>query len=189
VKREQLALLGVLAVIAAVIATDILLVRKYEARFKEIEKQRIVTSNKLATAKIVSENLNHVRDLVFKNMDLPGMKPTQTQETSFFSFVTTCVNDLKLKLISVKPIPPVTQGRVTTYAYDIEVEGDFFKLGELCAKFENSRRITTIDRFAVSLRDGVPNSQDSETRGPLRPAMAPVGKIGVTMRVNTYWVR
>ena len=41
----------------------------FETEFKAIEKKRIDTSNKLATAKIVSEDLTHVKDLVFKNMD------------------------------------------------------------------------------------------------------------------------
>src|SRR6185369_17296320 len=96
-----LAGMGVAAVFA--IAADILYTSRFVPRFKEIEKQRIVTSNQLATAKIVSENLNHVRDLVYRNMQFPGQKDSIPQETQLFDFLTTCVNDLKLKLVSVRP--------------------------------------------------------------------------------------
>lgn len=193
-RREHWALLGVLFLIVAVITADVLLVSKFKARFEEIEKQRIITSNKLATAKIISENLNHVRDLVFKNMDVPGSKPNLAQETSFFSFVTTCVNDLKLKLISVKPVPPTTNGRITTYTYDIQIEGDFFKFGELCAKFENSRRIVSVERYDVTLAQeaaNIPQRSKGQMAAPAYPSSGtmPAGRIAVTMRVNTYWVK
>lgn len=173
-------LLGLVILAAVVtIAVDRLYVVKFQETFSEIEKQRIITSNKLATAKIVQENLNHVRDLVFKNMDFPGQKDTVSHESLFFDFVTTCVNDLKLKLISVKPLRPVTTDRITTYSYDIEIEGDFFRFGELCAKFENSRRIISVESFDVNLVSG--DSKDElSTKNK---------EVKIKMRVNTYRVK
>ncbi len=179
-KTDGILLLVVIAAIIGVIVADKYYVCEFEKDFSELEKQRITTSNKLATAKIVHENLNHVRDLVFKNMDFPGQKDSITHETHFFEFATTCVNDLKLKLISVKPIRPATNNRVTTYGYDIIIEGDFFKFGELCAKFENSRRIVSVESFNVKLIGG------KEGR---RSAGGGNKGISVSMRVNTYRVR
>jgi hypothetical protein len=154
-------------------------VSKLKGKFIELEKKRIVTSNKLATAKIVHENLNHVRDLVFKNMDFPGQKDSISHETHFFEFVTSCVNDLKLKLLSVKPKRPATKDRITTYSYDIEVEGDFFSYGELCSKFENSRRLVTLRAFSVTLME-----KDEKTAG------GPENKrISVKMLLDTYRVK
>jgi hypothetical protein len=149
------ALLAVLAVIGvALLGLDRFYTSRFESKFSEIERQRIITSNKLATAAIVYENLNHVRELVFENMDFPGQKDSISHESVFFEFLTTCINDLKLKLVSIKPVRPVTAGNITTYAYDIDIEGDFFKFGELCAKFENSRRIISLESFDVSLIEG-----------------------------------
>jgi hypothetical protein len=162
-----------------VVVTDVVYVSKLKSRFLELEKQRIITSNKLATAKIVHENLNHVRDLVFKNMDFPGQTDSLSHETHFFEFVTTCVNDLKLKLISVKPSRPQVEGRITTFSYDIEVEGDFFKFGELCSKFENSRRIVTLKAFSVALKD----KGEKEAGGPERKV------IDVKMNLDTSRVQ
>jgi Tfp pilus assembly protein PilO len=112
-------------------------------------------------------------------MDFPGQKNNTAHESYFFDFVTTCINDLKLQLVSVKPLRPVVKGPVTTYGYDIVIEGDFFKFGELCAKFENSRRIVSLETFSVDL---MTNSQgkiaSAETKG-----------IRVTMRVNTYRIK
>ncbi len=173
-----LVIIIVVAIIGTIVA-DKYYVTQFETDFSELEKQRIITSNKLATAKIVHENLNHVRDLVFKNMDFPGQKDSITHETYFFEFITTCVNDLKLKLVSVKPKRPSINGRITTYGYDIEIEGDFFKFGELCAKFENSRRIVSIESFNVDLITGKEGRRYAGTYKGIR----------VTMRVNTFRVK
>jgi hypothetical protein len=175
-----LIVIALAGIIGAVVA-DRTYVSKFKQEFERLEKQRIVTSNKLATAKIVYENLNHVRDLVFKNMDFPGVIDTVTPESRFFDFITTCINDLKLKLVSTMPVRPVVQDRITTYGYDIEMEGDFFKFGELCAKFENSRHITSIGTFDVALI------------GDSRPQVVGAGPgnkgIRVKMRVNLVRVR
>jgi hypothetical protein len=169
----------VVAGIVAVIAVDRYYVSGFKKEFRELEKQRIVTSNKLATAKIVHENLHHVRDLVLQNMDFPGHQDSITHETHFFDFVTRCINDLKLKLVKVEPAEPKKSGRITTYGYDMEIEGDFFKYGELCAKFENSRRIVSVETFKVEL------IKDRQGR-----SSASAGNMGVrvTMRANTYRV-
>lgn len=166
--------------LVSVVAADLLYVSKLEAEFRELETKRIATSNKLATAKIVYENLHHVRDLVFKNMDFPGNADSTGHETHFFHFLTTCVNDLKLKLVKLEPVEPVTVDRVTTYGYDMEIEGDFFTFGELCAKFENSRRIVVLETFRVQLL------KDSSGRSVRNAGHK---GIRVTMRVNTYRVR
>jgi hypothetical protein len=170
------ALLGAIGVVVG----DRWYVSKMKPEFEELEKQRIVTSNKLATAKIVFENLYHVRDLVFKNMDFPGVQDSLSPETRFFDFITTCINDLKIKLVSTKPVRPQTEGRITTFGYDIEMEGDFFKFGELCAKFENSRRITSVATFDVALLGDT--KRQTVGAGPGNKGIA------VKMRVNTVRV-
>lgn len=148
--KSGLILLIVLVVAAlGLIPADLMYASQFVPRFKEIEKQRIVTSNQLATAKIVSENLTHVRELVFRNMDFPGQKESASQESVLFDFLTSCINDLKMKLVSVRPLRPTEDGRVTTYGYDILLEGDFFSLGELCAKLENSQRVLALTSFEV----------------------------------------
>lgn len=176
-KSGTLLLLLIIVIAIGLFTFDKMYTSKLETKFTQLEKQRIITSNKLATAKIVYENLNHVRDLVFKNMDFPDQKDTVLLETIFFDFLTTCVNDLKLKLVSVKPLRPQTQNRITTYGYDLEIEGDFFKFGELCAKFENSRRILSLETFNVSLLSDKANNK-SDIKG-----------ISVRMRVNAFRVK
>jgi len=176
-KTGNLLLLIIIVIIAGLAVLDRLYTSKLEAKFTELEKARIITSNKLATAKIVYENLNHVRDLVFKNMDFSNQKDSVPHESIFFDFLTTCINDLKLKIVSVKPLRPRTVDRITTYGYDIEIEGDFFKFGELCAKFENSRRIISLETFDVSLLSDK-KDHSAEVKG-----------IAVKMRVNTYRVK
>jgi hypothetical protein len=177
-------LLGFVAlVLVGFIAVDRMMVANFEPEFKKLETQRMVTSNKLASAKIVYENLNHVRDLVQKNMVFSGQKDSASHETIFFDFVTTCVNDLKMKLISCKPNIPTTAGNITTYGYDIEVEGDFFSLGELCSKFENSRRIIALSTFEVSLVGPGGNAREFGAA----PATGGESKsITVRMHLNTY---
>jgi Tfp pilus assembly protein PilO len=146
---EPLLAFMVIAAIA-IIPIDVFYTSRFIPRFKTLETQRIVTSNQLATAKIVSENLNHVRELVFQNMEFAGQEDTLSQETILFDFLTECVNDLKMKLVSVRPLPPTSQGRVTTYGYDLQLEGDFFSFGEFCSKLENSRRVLALTSFELS---------------------------------------
>ncbi len=142
-------LLVVIAILLAVL--DYIFMSPLQDQFKEIEKQRIVISNKLTTAKIVHENLNHVFELVTENMVFSNQVDSISHETKFFQFITQCINDLKLELISVKTVKPKTEGAVTRYGYEVEIVGDFFKFGELCSKFENNRRIISVDKFKVSL--------------------------------------
>jgi hypothetical protein len=185
-KIDGLLLGFVIIVLVAFIAVDRLMMAQFEPEFKKLEIQRMVTSNKLASAKIVYENLNHVRDLVQKNMTFPGQKDSASHETIFFDFVTTCVNDLKMKLISCRPVIPTTAGKITTYGYDVEVEGDFFSLGELCSKFENSRRIIALSTFEVSLVGPGGNN------GAASPGVKQNGEsktITIRMHLNTYRIK
>lgn len=186
-KIDTLLLTGTIIILVAFIAVDRLVIAKFEPAFKKLETQRIITSNKLASAKIVYENLNHVRDLVQKNMIFPGQKDSVSHESIFFDFVTTCVNDLKMKLISCKPSMPAVTGKITTFGYDIELEGDFFSLGELCAKFENSRRIISLTSFEVGLAASSSQGGANESSGPA----ASSGKEGILikMHVNTYRIK
>ena len=125
----------------------------------------------------MSENLSHVRELVFRNMDFPGQKDSASQESILFDFFTTCVNDLKMRLVSVRPLRPVTEGRVTTYGYDIQLEGDFFSLGELCAKLENSQRVLAITSFEVAQ---IAREESAEGKGKA----APPGRRGISIRMH-----
>ena len=179
-KKKGNILLAVAAFLAvAFVLADQLYVAGLKKNFVTLELERTQTSNKLATAKIVHENLNHVRDLVFNNMDFPGRADTLDHQTNVFNFITTCANDLRLKLVSVKPLRPQAKGWVTTYGYDIEIEGDFFKFGELCSKFENSRRLVSLEAYEVGLVGG----EEKLSGGPENKM------IRLKMRINTYRIR
>jgi hypothetical protein len=187
-------LLAVMAVLAiGVIPADLLYTSRFVPRFKELEKDRIVTSNKLATAKIVSENLNHVRELVFGNLEFPGQKDSIAQETLLFDFLTSSVNDLKMRLVSVRPMIPTTSGRVMTYGYEIQLEGDFFSFGELCSKLENSRRVMAMTSFEVFQNGGHGSTPEADSpakaeKGP-RPPQADSRKVSIKFHLDTYRVK
>ena len=184
-----LALMAVAAI--AVIPVDIFYTSRFVPRFKKIERERIVTSNQLATAKIVSENLNHVRDLVYRNMDFAGHKDSLPPETQFFDFLTECVNDLKLRLIFVHPLTPTVSGRVTTYGYEIGLEGDFFSFGELCSKLENSRRVMALTSFEVA-QSGTERTAavpiPMKGKGAPAPAAPAKRPVSIRLRLDTYRV-
>jgi hypothetical protein len=185
-----LALMAVSAI--AVIPADILYTSKFVPRFKEIERERIVTSNQLATAKIVSENLNHVRDLVYRNMDFAGQKDSLPPETQFFDFLTECINDLKMRLVFVHPMVPTVQGRVTTYGYDIGLEGDFFSFGELCSKLENSRRVMALTSFEVAQSASektVAEPAPGKGKNASPVSALPKRTVSIRLRLDTYRVK
>jgi Tfp pilus assembly protein PilO len=175
-------LLAIMAVIAIMIVpADIYYTSRFVPRFKALETQRIVTSNQLATAKIVSENLNHVRELVFQNMDFAGQKDSLTQETILFDFLTDCVNDLKMRLVTVQPKAPVVLGRVTTYGYDLVLEGDYFSFGEFCSKLENSRRVLALTSFEVTQIARSVSTSENSAKGVVR---APPGRNSVSIHLH-----
>jgi Tfp pilus assembly protein PilO len=177
-KQQGTILLALLAVLfIAALAVDRFYLTGLKTKFNALEEERIVTANQLASARIVYENLNHVRDLVFKNMEFPHQKDSATPESINFDFFTECANDLKLKIISLAPTPPVTNGRITASGYDLQLEGDFFKFGELCAKIENSRRLMSIENFNVAPSEGT--ASDSLHHQGIKAAL----------RVVTYRVR
>lgn len=177
-KRNNILQLVILLVAIGYIAVDRFYVSRQEARFIHLEKERIKASNRLATARIVAEKQQHVEDLITKNMDVGGRSSKNEREENFFVFLTECINDLKLKLVSVYPILPEKEGRITKYPYELEIEGDFFKFGELCAKFENSRRIISIDHFEVE------NTRTPDAKMPGKEK----NTVKIFMRVGTYWI-
>jgi hypothetical protein len=178
-KLPTLLFIVTLLLLPAAVLVDQLYVKNLKMDFLQLEKERIETTNGLATAKIVHENLNHVRDMVFENMDFPNKRTPIDHEERVFDFITSCLNDLKLTLVSVKPLRPQVNGLVTTLGFDIEMTGDFFTFGELCAKFENSRRLFSLVSYKVSLND----KEETSSGSPRNKA------IKVTMRVNTFRVR
>jgi len=178
-KKDTLLFMLTAALLVAGVLTDRLYITSQKKEFIELEKERIETANGLATAKIVHENLNHVRDLVFENMIFPNSKDSSDHEAKVFDFITSSINDLKITLVSLKPLQPQTDGRVTTQGYDLEMTGDFFKFGELCSKFENNRRIVFLESYAVYLDE----QQEKPLGGPLHKG------INVKMRITTYRVR
>lgn len=188
-------ILAVMAVIAiALVPADLYYTSRFVSRFKAVENARIITSNQLATAKIVSENLNHVRDLVYKNMEFAGQTNTLTQESILFDFLTSCVNDLKMKLISVKPNLPSVAGPVTTYGYDIQLEGDFFSFGEFCSKLENSQRLLALTSFDIA--QPIKTTQNfapafQSRGGKSASPMATVSRRGITiaLHLDTFRVK
>lgn len=190
-------LLVVMAIAAAcVIPADLFYTSRFVPRFKELEKERIITSNQLATAKIVSENLNHVRDLVFSNMDFAGHKDSVSQETMLFDFLTSCVNDLKMRLISVRPLNPTVNGRVTTYGYEIQLEGDYFSFGEFCSKLENSRRVLALTAFQVGQgsKDGAyssvqPAAASASAKGAKPPVRTDSRNVSIKLHLDTFRVK
>jgi len=157
-------------------ASEHFIVRKMQDEFKTLEKERLEITNCLATAKIVQENLNHVTDLMTKNMESSGDMTAATHESEFFKFITESVNDLKITLVATRPIRPVVSGDITTFGYELEFEADFFKLGELCAKFENSRRIISIEEFDVVQLDDKASNETAQN-------------IRVTMKIQSYLIR
>jgi Tfp pilus assembly protein PilO len=189
-------LLVVMAVAAVcVIPADLLYTSRFVPRFKELEKERIITSNQLATAKIVSENLKHVRELVFSNMDFAGQKDSVSQETMLFDFLTSCVNDLKMRLISVRPLAPTVSGRVTTYGYEIQLEGDYFSFGEFCSKLENSRRVLALTGFQVYQgKDGASSAGQTaaaspSAKGGKAPARTDSRNVSIKLHLDTFRVK
>jgi hypothetical protein len=188
-------LLLVMAIAAVcVIPADLFYTSRFVPRFKELEKERIVTSNQLATAKIVSENLKHVRDLVFSNMDFAGQKDSVSQETMLFDFLTSCVNDLKMRLVSVRPLSPTVSGRVTTYGYEIQLEGDFFSFGEFCSKLENSRRVLALTSFQVTQasKDGSSAANQAVVAPAAKGSKAPrtdSRAVSIKLHLDTFRVK
>jgi hypothetical protein len=185
-----LALMAVAAV--SVVPADILYTSRFVPRFKEMERVRIVTSNQLATAKIVSENLNHVRDLVYQNMDFAGHNDSLPPETQFFDFLTECVNDLKMRMVFVHPMTPTVQGRVTTYGYEIGLEGDFFSFGELCSKLENSRRVMALTSFSVAqtgTERSAPEPAPGKSKSSAVQSVPTKRPVSITIRLDTYRVK
>ncbi len=166
-----------------IIPFDFFYISRFIPKFKELETQRIVTSNQLATAKIVSENLNHVKELVFQNMDFAGQQDSLSPETVLFDFLTDCVNDLKMKLVSVRPLPPILTGRVTTYGYDLQLEGDFFSFGEFCSKLENSRRVLSLTTFDLSQSDRSTQEID-HSKGSKSQARPPASHNNVSIKLH-----
>ncbi len=130
------------------LAIDILLVSPINQEIIEVEKEKLKKTNELLSAKIVSKNMKRVRRLITINTEIEIIDESdhdiKSQYTDFYNFLTTCVNDLKIELVSIRPDKTFKVGRIQKSPYILSIRCDFFKLGELISKFENSERILSI---------------------------------------------
>jgi Tfp pilus assembly protein PilO len=182
-KLAKPSIIAFAALLVVFLITDILYLSKLEKKFLELEHERIVTSNQLATAKIIAENLNHVRDLVFQNMTFPGRKDSVSVDMGLYTFLTECSRDLKIKIQKVQPLPKERKGRITSFRYEVEMECDFFSFGEFCSKLENNRRIIALSQFELS-------TMGAEKQNALGMPLAPgqLRSLALKLQLNTFQV-
>ena len=89
----------------------------------------------------------------------------------------------------MKPVQPVVQGRITVYGYDLQLECDFFKFGELCAKFENNLNLISVESFDVVQAEGVEATGGNKAASKSATINNGNKGIRVSMRINTFRVK
>lgn len=165
---------------------DMLYITPINEEIITIEKEIIKKNNELLSAKIVSKNMKRVRKLISinTNIEIVGVleKERKSQYTNFYSFLTTCINDLKIELMSIKPEENFKKGRVEKSPYILSIRCDFFKLGELISKFENSERILSIPELDI---------QSIERSSSEKKKLSPFGvhNLHVKMKIITNLIK
>ena len=95
-----------------------------------------------------------------------------------------------MKLVSVRPVKPSTLGRVTTFGYDIELEGDFFSFGELCSKLENSRRVIALTSFALTQTSrSTSSANDGKTEKGISRPLPDRRSVTIRIHLDTFSVK
>lgn len=137
-------LTGTLILGLAVGVGDLAYLSRFKVRYQKIQDEKVKTSHQLATARIISENLPQVRDLVFHNMEFPGSQDEKQAESILLEFLSESMEGAGLALTEFEPVPPVTNGVRSTYQYRISMVGGLEELGNFARRLENHRRLVSL---------------------------------------------
>ncbi len=143
-KATGMLLTGTVALGLVAIVGDLAYLSRFKTRYQEIQADKVRTSHQLATARIISENLPHVRDLVFHNMEFPGSQDEKRAESIFLEFLSESVEMADLQLSDFEPLPPAVSGARSTYQYRLTLTGNLDGLDLFAKRLENHRRLVSL---------------------------------------------
>jgi hypothetical protein len=144
VKAAGALLTGTLALGLIAVAADLAYLSRFKDRYQKIQSEKIQTSHQLATARIISENLPYVRDLVFHNMEFPGSQNENQAEAILLEFLSESIDVSGMTLVDFMPDKSTQGGARSTYRYRLKLSGSLDEVEAFARRMETHRRLISI---------------------------------------------
>ena len=118
---------------------------------KNLEDEQITYNEKLITAQILAEQLDHVYTVFERNMALKNDKSLkEVASIEFLNTLTDMLSDLEITVQHIKPGRKEERDLYTYIPYDLEIKCTYEKFGKFVTELEKSERLISIDSFLLN---------------------------------------
>ncbi len=124
---------------------------KLPREIDSLNKRIRAKNEKLISAQILAQELDLVARLIDRNLAISA-KDSLAQDASlaFLEYVTTLLNDQKIKLIALEPDKRrVTRHDYVRTSYEMVIECSYKEFGKFVNELEKSDRIISLEEFEV----------------------------------------
>ena len=115
----------------------------------EIDQKK--ANEKFITAQLLSSSLNRVYQIFIQNLTF-GNKGESDKNASidFLNYLTDVLNNLEIKILSIKPKSSEKRGKNLYNPYEINIKSSYEKFGKFITKLEQTKRLIEIDEITLS---------------------------------------
>lgn len=118
----------------------------------EIEQKN--ENEKFITAQLLSSSLNRVYNLFEFNLAKNRTdKKNESSSIDFLDYLTDLLNELEIKILSIKPKSSINMGKNIYNPYEINIKASYDKFGKLILNLEKSLRLIEIGQ--INLNNGL----------------------------------
>jgi len=146
--RITLAVAGGLALIFFVVL--FFFIGPMPGKIKRYHKEIETLQEKLISSQITARQMEHVRDLIQKNLAFSSQDTlAQGASLSFLKDLAKVMDKLKINLVSLEPLATVDQGTYIETPYRMEIVCNYHQLCQLVNKMEKSPRFISVKALKV----------------------------------------
>jgi Tfp pilus assembly protein PilO len=118
-------------------------IRAYHREMQKLQEQ-------LISSQITANKMEHVRDLIQKNLALSAQDTlAQGASLSFLKDLAKVLDRLKINMVSLEPLSPVNQSGYIEIPYRMEIVCNYHQLCQLINKMEKSPRFISVKALKV----------------------------------------
>jgi Tfp pilus assembly protein PilO len=123
---------------------------KFPPRISNLERKLRTENEKLISAEILAHEMHLVSELIEKNLATSAQDSlAEDASMPFLNYVTTLLQELNIKLITLEPKKRRSQVDYIKTPYSMAVECSYEKFGQLVTRLEKSERLITVESFTV----------------------------------------
>ena len=108
-------------------------------------------NEKFITAQLLSSSLNRVYQIFIQNLTFNNKgKSEKNDSIDFLNYLTTLLNKLEIKILSIKPKSSEKRGKNLYNPYEIDIKSSYEKFGKFITQLEQTTRLIEIEEITLN---------------------------------------